>query len=126
MKKKWTLVSKNNKKLDFYPHFIADKEDKTHCDTVTIKEGENEYVINYLDLFLFVYMIGEFEQRRKLANFKSKKVRKLPYDVSFKLSEEEKSKGVANRHIVIPVDDIIMAMAQWEGHKLNFLKTLKK
>lgn len=125
--KKWTLKSKNDKKLDFYPHFIVDeKNNQVVCDIVTIKEGENKYILNYLDLLVFVYEIGGEEDRRKLARINLKQITEIPFDVTFKISNEEKGKGIAKRRVMLPVDQLIIYLAKGEAKKMAFLKNLNK
>ena len=125
MKKKWLIKTKNGKKVSFYPVFAVNTQGDIEAKDVIVKEGENEYILNYLDLFMFCYFIGNEEQRRKLLNLQMRTIREIPYDVTFVVSSEEKDKGVAKRRIVLPIDDIIHYYALMEARKSQALKKLK-
>lgn len=125
-KKEWKLKTKNDKTLTFFPKFGVNEEKETICQTVIMREGDNEYIINYLDLMMFCYFIGSEEHRMKLANTELKKVREIPYDVTFKISQDEKKAGIAKRRIVLTIDELIAAYCRNEAMKQNFKNKLKQ
>ena len=124
-KKKWTIISKDKKKLEFYPMFEITPDGKVEAQTVLIKEGKNKYTLNYLDLLMFCYFIGNEEQRMSLLDIQSKKIVEIPFDVTFKISKQERIKGVAKRRVVLPVDELVVSLARAEAQKSMFLKKLK-
>ena len=125
IKKKWTIKTLENKKFYFYPIFLTNAQGETKCERVIIKEGENEYTFNYLDLLMFSYFIGDEEQRQKLMNIQMKTIKEIPYDVTFKLDEREKSSGIAKRRINLPIDGLIAAYCRDEAKKFTFKQKLK-
>ena len=126
MNKRWRLKSKDGKVLNFYPEFRVNAQGDVECTEVRIKEGENGYVLNYLDLHMFVYFIGNEEQRLKLANFQTKQIREIPYDVEFKITKQEKLDGFAKRRITLQIDELAMVVAKQEAQKINFKKSLMR
>jgi len=67
---------------------------------------------NYLDLYSFIYFIGDEELRRQLALRYERKIVYMPYEVTFKIDEEEKKAGFAKRRIELPIDEVAMAMVR--------------
>jgi len=123
--KKWRLKTKNGKVLDFRPRFISNIKGDTLCDLVTIKEGNNEFIVNFLDLVLFCYFVGDEEVRRKLTNIQTKTVREIPYNVTFKISDNEKKSGIAKRRIILTIDELISAYCRNEAQKFVLRKKLQ-
>ena len=123
--KKWSIKTLEGKKVDFFPVFVANEKGDAECIKVILKiDGEN-YTFPYLEILMFCYMIGNEEQRRKLTNIQFKKVTYLPYNVSFKISEQEKKEGMARRRIELPVDNIIASYFKGEAQKAIFKKQLQ-
>jgi len=123
--KKWTIKTLEGKKFSFYPVFVAKKDGNVECVIVKMKEGENEYTFNYLDLLMFVYFISDEERRQKILNIESKTIREIPYNVTFKLSEREKKEGIAKRSIVLTIDELIAAYCRNEAKKYVLKQKLK-
>ena len=123
--KKWTIKTLENKKFNFYPVFIADTQGDVKCERVIMKEGENKYSFNFLDLLMFVYFVGDEEQRQKLLNVQSKIIKEIPYDVTFKIDNAEKEAGIAKRRIMLPLDGVIAAYCRDEAKKITFRKALQ-
>lgn len=120
--KAWKLKAANNGKvLEFYPVFdIQGSGPMTEVEAkeVILKIGKDEYKINFTNLFQFVYFIANEELRQGLALRYDRKVNYLPYDVSFKLDDQEVQQKFARRRINLPVDEIITAYARNEAWKL--------
>ena len=123
--KKWTIKTLENKKFNFYPVFIADTQGNVKCGRVIMKEGENKYSFNFLDLLMFVYFVGDEEQRQKLLNVQSKIIKEIPYDVTFKIDNAEKEAGIAKRRIMLPLDGVVAAYCRDEAKKITFRKALQ-
>lgn len=82
---------------------------------VTVKDEEGKERLmkfNYLDLYGFIYFIGNEELRRQLALRYERDIVYLPYEVTFRIDEEEKKAGVAKRRIELPIDEVAMAMVR--------------
>ncbi len=121
--KTWKIKSTKGKVFEFLPVFLYDKEeDKIKCNEVMIKIDKEEHWFNFLNLFMFVYFVASDELRQSLALRYERKVNFIPYDVSFKLSNDEKAAGMAKRRIELPVDELAMAVARNEAFKLGFLR----
>jgi len=132
-KKGWsvrTVDQKNN--VWFYPFFelntkenlaeVADRE--IECRYVDVVIDKKTYRFNFLDLFMFVYYCANEELRQQMALRYERKINYIPYDVSFKLSKEERQEGSAKRRIELPIDELAMAIARNDSMK-HFMK-LKK
>lgn len=136
-KKGWsvrTVDQKNN--VWFYPFFESVHQDQSiatladreiECRYVDIVIDGKNYRFNFLDLFMFVYYCANEELRQQLALRHERKVNYIPYDVTFKISKEEKERGSARRRIELPVDEIAMAVARNESMKYmqKFLRPKK-
>ena len=123
MKKKWTTKTIEDKKVDFFPMFEVDwKTQDVNCQKLMMRIDGSDYTFNY-DLFLMLcYTIANEEQRKRFANIEMRGVSEIPYDVTFKISKEEKEKGIAKRRITLPVDELIINLASQEAMKSKFLK----
>ena len=111
------IQTKNGVVTTFTPFYEENELKETLCDNVLIEIKGEKYYFNYLDLQIFCYMVGNEEQRMKLANFQSRKIREIPYDVEFKLSVEEKINGTAKRRIMLPVDEALLHVVKGEKFK---------
>jgi len=123
--KKWFLKTLEGEKVSFYPVFIVDSQNNIECQRVVIKIDENKYTFNFLDLLMFVYFIGDEEQRRKLTNIEMKTIREIPFNVTFKIGEREKKEGIAKRRIMLPIDNLIAAYCRDEAKKFTFKQKLR-
>lgn len=128
--KRWSLKPvEGNAIFHFYPVWHVRKEAEKgleemegsteadiECRWIDIeveKDGKTERVrFNYLDLYMFLYFTANEELRKNLAMRYERKVNYIPYDVTFKISPEEKEAGLAKRRIQLPVDEIAMAIAR--------------
>ena len=129
--KKWSVTELLQKrKVDFLPIWQekeeqnldglenpAEAEKETECAfielTVKDEEGkETKLKFNYLDLYGFIYIIGNEELRRQLALRYEREIVYMPYEVTFRIDEEEKKAGLAKRRIELPVDEVAMAMVR--------------
>lgn len=93
----------------------AKKEVECNYIEVTAKATDGSDIklkFNYLDLYGFIYFIGNEDLRRQLALRYERDIVYMPYDVSFRVSDDEKTSGYAHRRIELPVDDVAMAMAR--------------
>lgn len=121
--RKWTIKSAEGTKFDFFPVFLFDeKEGQPKCTDVKIKIDDKTHTFNFLNLFTFIYFCANEELRQQLAQRYERKVNYLPYDVTFKLSSNERASGTVKRRIELPVGEIIMAIARNEAFKLKFLR----
>ena len=125
IKKSWGIHSKEGIKLDFLPIFEANK-DNGEIETRYLKlkfkdpksKKETEFTFNWLDIYMFVYFASNEELRQNLAARYERKINYIPYDVTFKLTDEEKASGVIKKRIELPVDELQMAIARNEAFKL--------
>ena len=79
------------------------------------KEQPPEVILDFDQLYQFVYFCGAEEVRRDLMQVVMRPITYVPYDVQFKLSGDEMKSGVANRRVELPVDAITMALARMYG-----------
>lgn len=129
--KKWSVTELlSQRKVDFLPIWQekeeqntdglenpteAEKETECAFIEVTVKDEEGKETklkFNYLDLYGFIYIIGNEELRRQLALRYEREIVYMPYEVTFRIDEEEKKTGVAKRRIELPVDEVAMAMVR--------------
>ena len=102
------IKTKNGIKAILTPFYSENKLKEVLCDIIKLKIEDKEYSFNYLDWHLFCYMVGNEEQRIKLANSQLRKVREIPYDIELKLSSAEKLSGIAKRRVFLPIDEAIL------------------
>lgn len=134
-KKKWGLTSKEGARYDFFPQFVLTTEDNSasgkpgevECQFIRIewkdqKGNDQHATFNYLDLYMFIYYCCNEELRQNLAMRYERQVSFIPYEVSFKLSPEEKSTAIVKRSIQLEVDELIMAIARNEAWKMLLKK----
>lgn len=81
-------------------------------------------VFNYLDLYMFIYFCANEELRQQLQQRYERVVHQIPYDVTFKISEDEKKSGEARRRIELPVDELTMAVARNQSMKFMGMPVL--
>lgn len=119
-KKYWRVGAKDGKKLEFFPIFEVNGETgDTEARYVEIlTDGKYSVVMNWLDLFMFVYFVANEELRRNLAARYERNVNMIPYDVTIKVSPEEAKSGIAKRRVELPVDELTMAIARNEAWKM--------
>lgn len=122
--KEWTYKTLNGKVLKFRPYFqVAEGGNDIFCNTIRIRadvDGKRqEWLMDYNLLLQLCTAVGNEEHRRKLAGMHLKQVRRLPYDVQFSLTKEEKELGVCQRRIEITIDELIASFAQHEAVKWN-------
>lgn len=133
-KKHWEVRSIDRKtEISLNPVFMLVKPDGQDIDPeakeiecryieVEIKHEGNikhSFVMNYLDIFMFIYMCANEELRQQLQMRYERKSGQIPYEVTFSLSEEEKNSGIAKRLITLTVDEITMAIARAEARLLS-------
>ena len=117
----WRLkpVAGGSKAFEFRPTFIVSEDtDEVETRWIDIKVDGKVYRFNFLDIFMFIYFTANEELRRGLAYKQMKKVTHIPYDVTVKLTEEEKKKGTAKRRIKLRVDELTMAVARNEAQQI--------
>lgn len=125
VKKSWGIYSKEGIKLDFLPVFDVNKDNgdvETRYLKLNFKDPmtkvEREFTFNWLDVYMFIYFASNEELRQNLASRYERKVAYIPYDVTFKLTDEEKASGVIKKRIELPVDELQMAIARNEAFKM--------
>ena len=141
IKKGWKVRTANrDRELTFYPIFevkqlpeglmLAGGQNKeVECRYVEIhiprkKGGDDEILrLNFTDLYLFVYTCAEEELRQQLQMRWERQSVNIPYEVTFKLDEEEIQRKMAKRLITLTVDEITLAIARAGANKL--MKALK-
>lgn len=93
--------------------------------TIKDKDGKEKlFVFNYLDIYMFIYFCANEELRQQLQQRYERVVHQIPYDVTFKMTDEEKKLGEAKRRIELPVDELIMAIARNEALKMRGMPVL--
>lgn len=133
--KKWKVrTSDQTKEISFLPTFEVNRMDKDETHMATDKDVECRFVdvevsdekggkigmrMNFLDLYMFVYFIANEELRQSLQLRFERQITQIPYEVTFKISEEEKEKGIAKRLITLGVDEIAMAIARSDAQLLK-------
>ena len=115
--KKWELKTLDNKKAKFFPIFESNVQGETQCEKVIIEVDDNKYTFSYESLLMFFYFIGNEEHRIKMANIKNRMIREIPFDVTIKVTEEEKKDGIVKRRVLLPVDELIASYCQNEAQK---------
>jgi hypothetical protein len=134
LKKHWRVGSADKlTQLDFQPIFdvatppegqdIDPNSKEVECRfvdmTIKAKDGKQMNVrMNYLDMFMFVYMCADEELRQQLQMRYERQAGQIPYEVTFSLNEDEKKTGIAKRLITLTVDEITMAIARSEARLL--------
>lgn len=108
--------------FEVIPTEDATKKQDVRCVKVGIlidveegKEQPPEVIMEFDQLYQFVYFCASEEIRRDLLQIVMRPVTYCPYDVTFKLTGEEMKMGVANRRVELPVDAITMALARMYG-----------
>lgn len=133
--KKWKVrTADQSRELSFLPVFeITKKVEGESGSNLTDKDVECRYVdlelnddkgnkmsmrMNFLDLYMFVYFIANEELRQQLQLRYERQTTQIPYEVTFKLDEQEKARGMAKRLITLSVDEITMAIARAGANEL--------
>lgn len=124
-KKSWSIHSLEGIKLDFFPVFEANKENgeiETRFLNLKFKNPETrkeqEINLNWLDIYMFVYFACNEEKRQNLALKYEREVKYIPYDVTIRISEQEREQGLVKRRVELPVDELQMAIARNEAFKI--------
>lgn len=144
VKKRWGLTDlKNSIRVNWFPVWEVKIPDPTKLDVIATdkdvecryievtgktKDGKDvEWKFNFLDIFMFIYFIANEELRQQLNLRYERKVSYIPYEVSFRLTPEEKNSGIVSRRIELTVDELTMAIARNEALKIKDpLKYFKK
>ena len=125
-KKYWKIKSKEGVVLEFFPIFEKNEETEEieatniQMQFVDDKGKKKIATFNYLDIYMFMYFTANEELRRNLSARQEKQTNYIPYDIQIKLTEQEKSQGIANRRVELPIDELTMAIARNEAWKLWF------
>ena len=88
------------------------------CKAIQMKHEGKNYTFNFMNLFQFMYFISNEELRQGLAMRYQRRANRIPYEVTFKLSPEEITRGMCKRRIELTVDELAMAIARNEAWKL--------
>jgi hypothetical protein len=111
-KKVWNIKSKEGKSLKFIPHFKVGRgeegQDEVLAERLEIYVDNERFTMHFEELMMFVYMVGNEEQRQKMANYYRRDIQYIPYNVTFKITPEEKEIGIAKRRIELPIDKAII------------------
>ncbi len=122
-KDKWRIKSAEGEVFEFLPIFeVTDRPGEEakdiECKVIQIKIKDQTYSFNFINLFQFIYFVSSEEFRKGLQLRYERRINNIPYEVSFKISEEEKRNGFVKRRINLPIDELSMAIARNEAHKL--------
>jgi len=124
--KGWTIKSGEGDKIKFYPFFAENEEGDVECIGTKLKiptdNGSKTISLHFENLYQYVYAISNEEHRTRLENMKTRQVRKIPYDVTIKIREDERKAMLIKRRIELPVDELIAAYCQHEAVKFNIAK----
>lgn len=117
---------KIGKDITLQPVFkINEKQGVEHkeveCRQIIMEIGSERHIIDFQAFFMFCYFCCSEELRQQLALKYERQINYIPYEVSFKLEESERTKPIVKRRIELPVDEISMAFAKNQGWDL-FLK----
>ena len=123
MSKPWKIKSAEGKKFEFLPVFDTyenpTQEGKdVECKNIIIKIDGKNYTFNFINLFQFIYFVANEELRQQLQTRYQRRINRIPYEVTFKLSDDEVKDKMAKRRINLSVDEITMAIARNEAWKL--------
>lgn len=119
MSKTWTIKSGNGDKFKFTPVFETSPDGQdVECKDIIITVKDKDYKFNFINLYQFMYFAASEELRQGLAMRYQRRVNRIPYEVIFKLSEDEIRAKFAKRRIELPIDELTMAIARNEAWKL--------
>lgn len=124
VKKNWKLQSKDGAVFSFFPVFEYSKEnDFVDCELVEVeienKDGTTaKHTFHYLELYLFIYFCANESIKRTLEMRYERKIKHIPYDVSFKLTKEEMDSGIAKRRIELQMDEVQWFIAKQEAMEM--------
>lgn len=126
--KHWKVHDFSGKTIDFFPVFTVQDFDASKVTVATTKEVEckevkirisdektgkdQDFNLGFQELFMFVYYCANEEIRRAMQLKQERKITEIPYELTFKLSKDEISAGMAKRLVRLPVDEITMAVAR--------------
>ena len=125
VQRKWDIKSAEGTVFEFLPIFgykeatdqdSGEMKGEIECHNIQIKIKDKTYTFNYLNLYMFMYFVSNEELRQKLMQRYEKQVYEIPYDVTFKITKEEKEEGIAKRRIKLKIDEIAMAMVRSEAN----------
>lgn len=138
--KHWKVHDFSGKEITFLPVFtVQDFEPgkvklatnkEVECKEVKIRiynektKTDQDFNLGFQELFMFVYYCANEEIRQALQLRQERKITNVPYEVTFRLSKDELSAGMAKRLISLPVDDITMAIARSNAQLLAGKATL--
>lgn len=139
--KHWSVKDFSGKKISFFPVFVVQDFKSGEVTMTTNKEVEckevkirisdektgkdQDFNLGFQELFMFVYYISNEELRRNLQLRQQRNISEIPYEVTFKLSQDEIKAQMAKRLIKLPVDDITMAIARSSAQLIEGKANLK-
>lgn len=137
--KRWKVQMSDGIEATFYPVFVTQdlpdakvmsgqaKEVECKMVHINLKASDGTEIkgdIGFQELYMFVYYCANEEIRQNLQMRQMKHISQIPYEVTFKLSESEIQAKMAKRLILLPVDEIQMAIARSEAQMLKGKATL--
>lgn len=109
--------------LEFFPIFEVNPDNNEvearYLELRFFEDGKPKTMtFDWLNVYLFVYYTANEELRQNLALRYERKTNYIPYDVSFKITPEERDAGMVKRRIELPVDELAMAVARNEAYMM--------
>ena len=128
--KTWGIRTAEGKKIEFLPIFEVyenpnEEMKDVECKAIQLKIDDKKYTFNFINIFQFIYFICNEELRMSLAQRYERRVNRIPYDVTFKLSDQEIKDKMCKRRIELPLDEVSVAYAKQEGLKYFIKNKLK-
>lgn len=119
----WKIKSAQGDVFEFLPVFEVKEADnngpgEVECKEIRVKVKDKDYSFNFTNLYQFIYFVANEELRQGLLQRITRKVFNLPYEVTFRLTDEEVRNKMAKRRIELPVDEVTMAIARNEAWKM--------
>ena len=126
----WKIHTAEGKKVDFRPIFeVYENQNEemkdVECKAIQLKIDDKKYTFNFINLYQFLYFCANEELRMGLAQKYERRINMIPYDVIFKLSEQETKDKMCKRRIELPLDEVSIAYAKQEGWK-HFIRNKLK
>lgn len=123
-KKYWSVRTMDGRNIKFYPIFEVDdsliNQDKgiiggeeVACRFIDVDFGDGKVTrFNFTDIYLFIYSCANEELRQQLQLRVERPIYEIPYELTFKLSTDEKAAGFAKRLVKLPVEELAMSYAR--------------
>lgn len=122
-KKYWSVRTADNKNIKFYPIFEVNEGidaekglvggNEIECKFVDVDFGDGKQMrFNFMDIYMFMYACANEELRQQLNLRVERPIYEIPYELTFKLTTDEKAAGFAKRLVKLPVEELAMSYAR--------------